>query len=235
MINYHKYSTFYNYLVSDWTKKFEPYQEVKLFLTDTNDATVFEPKNKYFISYSANSSHFINAVADNIPSLRKQENIHCENTLLNKEIFCDSDATGDYEPAGSYEQMFDEPASAHASECPFIDSYKTKARNEALATGSGEISDEEATKRCFPWKSQFDEDEYYKFSIPLTDLNQSTVCLTASDITVSAMEKFEAKGALLTVKVGDNLFPIDFMYWTNPDYFNQYVFDWNPNGIIRVK
>lgn len=234
-MKYHTYRTIYNYLLSDWTKEFEPFQDVRLYLTNTDDASTFEPKNRYYISYSANSAHFLNTETDTLAGIKNQADVKNENKLKNKELFGDSDTTGDMEPTGSYEQMLKEPASAHADKCPFIKSYKGRARNEARVNGEGEITDKEATRRCFPWKSVFDEDEYDKFSIPMTSLNQSTTCLTADQLTVSAKEKFKADGALLTVKLDDNLFPIEFITWDTPGYYNQYIFDWNPNGVFRVK
>lgn len=234
MLNYHKYNTFYNYLVSDWTKKFEPYEEVKLFLTNTDDPTEFVPDNLYYISYSANSAKFINAEG-NISGIHNTEDTRCDSVLLNQQLYSDDDQTGDGAVLGTYEQMMDIPASANAYKCPFLYSYKGRARNEALMNGEERLSDEEATRRCFAWKDRFDEDEYDKFSIPMTELNQPTVCLNADKVVVSAKEKFEAKGALLAVKIEDNLFPIDFMYWSKSDFYNQYVFDWSPNGIIKVK
>lgn len=233
-MKYHKYRSIYNYMMSDFPILYGPFSEVKLYLTDTDNANTFNPANKLSISMNDFSGHFINATSG-IEGLKSQEGVLNQNTLYNTQLVTDADPTGDLPVTTSYEAIFDEPAWKNGQKCPFIQSYKGRARNEATMNGESRLSDIEAIKRSFAWKNSFDEDEYRKYSIPLTPVNQNTTCLNADNVIVSAREKFVAKGALLTVKVADNLFPISFMSWDNPSYYNQYTFNWNPNGVFQVK
>ena len=234
IMEYYKYKTIYNYLMSDWTKKYPVFNDVKVYLTNTSDASVFEPSNKYFISAKDFTDYFLNNTKG-IKNIAQNDFVMNNNTLKNTELVTDADTSGDVAATGSYEEMFNTPAYKNGQKCPFIAAYKGRARNEARINGEGELTDAEALKNAFSWKSNFDEDEYYRLSIPLTPLNQNTVCFNADNCTVSAKEKFIAKGALVANRIGDNLFPIYFMEFKNPSYYNQYVFNWNPNGVFQVK
>lgn len=232
-MKYRHYNTFFNYLVSDLSNG-DPYKEVKLYLTNTDDPSLFRPSNNLYVTMEDCDKYFINAGTD-ISGLKSQEGVLNQNTLLSKSVTTDDDPLGDAGPDNYYESMLNEPAWMNGQKCPFIQSYKGRARNEALINGEPRLSDIEAIKRSFAWKQEYDEGEYRKYSIPLTPLNKDTVCMGAENVTVSAREKFAANGALLAAKQADKLFPIGFVAFENPSYYNQYVFNWNPNGIFRVK
>lgn len=221
-------------MMSEWTKKYPPFSEVKLYLTNTNDPAVFKPDNQINLYYPDYQKYFLNA-GKTIKGLKTQDGVMNENTLLSKAIITDADPTGDAPQEGCYEQIFNTPAYKNGHKCPFIQGYKGRARQEAKINGEKAINDDEAIKRSFAWETHFDESEYKKYSIPTTPLVQNTTCLTANNLVVSAKEKFSVSGALLTVKISQYLFPISFIYWDNPSYYNQYVFNWNTNGIFQVK
>lgn len=233
-MKYYKYNSIYNYMMSSFTKDYPPFNDVRLYLTNVDTPTTFKPKNKVAITMTDYGKYFLNA-GKSIKGIKSQEGVMNNNALHNVSIITDADPTGDFPAEGSYEKILGEPAWKNGQKCPFIQSYKGRARNEATMNGEGKLSDIEAIKRSFAWDSSFNEDEYRRYSIPLTPVNQDTTCLVADNAVVSAREKFLAKGVLIANRIDDYLFPIGFMYWENPSYYNQYVFNWNPNGVFQVK
>ena len=233
-MNYYKYNTIYNYMLSDWATNYPVFNNVRVFLTNSGSYDTFTPTNLCYISEKENTKYFLNSTKG-INGVTYNEFVMNDKKLRNTELVTDADVTGEDTSDVCYEQIFNTPARRLASKCPFIDSYKGKARREAIAQGEDKLSDEEATKAAFAWKTEFDEDEYNKLSIPTTQLNQSTVCFKSDVSTVSAKEKFLANGALIANKIGDNLFPIYYVDFETPSYYNQYVFDWNENGVFRAK
>lgn len=239
-MKYNEYTSFIDYLISEDSKS-NPYTQTKVYLTQTSDYKLFKPaKGSYSIDYSEVSANFINNrlgpegdfYIKGISTSAEQMNNYI---LDNAKTISQADEMMPTEM--TYEELFNIPAVNKYKDSPLLNTFVEKTRLEEEIVNEkepDELSDSQMLQNSFGFANSFSQDEYDRYGIPTTPLNGDVASLTADNVVVSAKEKFLARGALLTVQKNTTLYPIGFVNFEDESYYNKYVFNWTPRGIIAL-
>lgn len=230
-MNYSVYKTFFTYLLSNDSKS-KTYESTKLYLTNANYNTFIPERGDYSLYYQNVSSRFLN-INNEIKSVNQSANIMNTNSLKNIDII--SNNNEDIPSDITYEELLNTPCLSKAHKSPFMGAYINQAKIENEFNVYSNVEEEDLLKSSFGFKNHFDQEEYDKYSVPVTPLNGDTTCITADGVIVSARDKFAARGALLTVQKDLLLYPIGYIDFTNESYYNQYIFNWTNKGLISIK
>lgn len=231
---YKTYETFFTYLISDDSKS-KAYETTKLYLTNSKYDAFKPDTGGHSLEFQNVSSNFLN-INNEIKFINQSANIMNDNSFRNLEVI--SNDNEEIPSDMTYEELFNIPCSEKAYKSPFMGAYinKAKLENEVNDIDVSANADEKYyLEKTFGFKNYFDQEEYDKYSVPVTPLNGATTCITADDVIVSARDKFAARGALLTVQKDLVLYPIGYIDFENESYYNQYIFNWSTRGIISIK
>ena len=231
-MKYEAYDSFIDYLFSEDSKS-TTYGDLECLLTSAGTYDTFKSSRPDgSILRGDVSRFFIPSYTFAYPSAR----MDCRPEV--------SDSNGlDSETDKTYEEVFNVPASGSLElGSKYIASLVEKAKLNAELLGrsvDGKTA-AEILRDEIPFKSEYDEEEYDAYGVPVTFLNSDRPGLLAEDVTVSGDKITLASGCLLAVHKdrlsdgADSLFPIGYIDFEKPVPSTRYEVKFDPSGIIQI-
>lgn len=225
-MKYSKYLSFISYLVSDEAKT-NPYDETCVYLTSAGNANAFNPALQESTNGYDLPEAYVKGMCQPISKFDMKHMTH----VINPGVFT-SDTSSMTSELDCYEKAFNEPCSAHISNSSYILDYMNKTYYDTTVEGDG-ISNSELADQ-FSFKNEFDKDEYYKWDIPMTPLNNNEACLSGQNVTLSGINLVPAKGFLYAVRRDDRVIPMGYCDFERTSICSHYGITWSHHGILKL-
>lgn len=237
-MKYRAYPSFLDYLFSDKSKTLT-YGDLKSYLTTSGDYQSYKlPDDMTSFDMSEVSGFFVKASRFEYPSARMDYHPYV------------SDSNGLYnETDKTYEEVFNIPAKDNISKSTYVDAFVKKALLDARVrgdddqgAGSGggngrrsEPDPYDTLQPTIPFKSEFSEEEYDSWRIPMTFLNGDAPGVVAENMTFSGSKISLASGCLLGVEKDSKLYPIGFIDFESVVPCTSYQVKFDPQGFLQLQ
>lgn len=226
-MQYVPYMSFIDYLVSDEAKT-NPYQGTCVFLVSGGDFSTFNPYNDQGSPNTVNGYDLTYAYVKGKCHPVTKFDYSQRSNILCPGVFT-SDTNAMTTELQCYEKSFNEPCSAHIANSSYVQEYMDKMlyddTTEDTMTGLSET---------FGFKTEFDQDEYYKWDIPMTPLNNADACLSGQNVALSGTNLVPAKGFLYAIQKEDRVIPFGYCDFVSTSICSYYGITWNRHGIIKL-
>lgn len=224
-MKYHKYLSFIDYLVSS-EAKVNPYDETCVYLVSAGNVNAFDPASNDTINGYDLNLDYVTSMSNPLSKFEFKKMSH----IINPGVFTNESDSMTTE-LNCYEQAFNEPCSAHIENSTYVQDYMDKMYYDTMYADQDNTS---VVEDQFSFKTEFDKDEYYKWDIPMTPLNNSEACLSGQNVTLSGINLVPAKGFLYAIKKEDRVIPMGYCDFDGTAICSHYGITWNKNGILKL-